>query len=79
MLSRIIEREVYNMAKNNISLHNENGITQLKLNGIEIVGVSDYKIASSANGKTELTFTISADNIATDVEIDLAESQPQSH
>lgn len=78
MLSRIIEREVYNMAKNNILLHNENGITQLKLNGIEIVGVYDYKIASSANGKTELTFTISADNIATDVEIDLAESQPQS-
>ena len=67
------------MAKNNISLHNENGITQLKINGIKIVGVSDYKIASSANGKTELTFTISADNIATDVEIDLAESQPQGH
>ena len=67
------------MAKNNISLHNENGITQLKINGIKIVGVSDYKIASSANGKTELTFTISADNIATDGEIDLAESQPQSH
>ena len=44
-----------------------------------MVGVSDYKIASSANGKTELTFTISADNIATDVEIDLTESQPQSH
>lgn len=78
MLSRIIEREVCNMAKNNILLHNENGITQLKINGVEIVGVSDYKIASSANGKTELTFTISADNIATDVEIDLAESRPQN-
>ena len=79
MSGRIIEREVYNMAKNSISLHNENGITQLKINGVEIVGVSDYKIASSANGKTELTFTISADNIPTDVEIDLTESQPQSH
>lgn len=67
------------MLKNKIALHNENGITQLKINGTEIVGVSDYKIVSSANGKTELTFTISADNIATDVEIDLAESQPQSH
>ena len=63
------------MAKNNISLHNENGITQLKINGTEIAGVSDYKIASSANGKTELTFTISTDNIATAVEMDLAESE----
>lgn len=63
------------MIKNNVALHNENGITQLKINGTEISGVSDYKIASSANGKTELTFTISADNIATDVEIDLAENK----
>lgn len=53
-------------------LHNENGIKQLKINGIEIARVSDYKIASSASGKTELTFTISAENIATDLEIDLA-------
>lgn len=66
------------MTKNNVVLHNENGITQLKINETEIMGVSDYKIASSVNGKTELTFTILADNIATDLEIDLAESQPQN-
>lgn len=62
------------MRKNNIALHNENGITQLKINEMEVVGVLDYKISSSANGKTELTFTISADNISTDLEIDLAEN-----
>ncbi len=62
------------MSKNEVYLHNENGITQLKINGTEVFGVSDYKIVSSANGKTELTFVITADNIATDVEIDLAES-----
>lgn len=59
------------MDKNNILLHNENGITQLKINGTEIAGVSDYKISSSANGKTELTFTISADSFATELEMDL--------
>lgn len=62
------------MRKNKVYLHNENGITQLKINGIEVFDVSDYKIISSANKKTELTFTITADNIATDVEIDLAEN-----
>ena len=62
------------MRKNEVYIHNENGITQLKINGIEFFGVSDYKIISSANKKTELTFTITADNIATDVEIDLAEN-----
>lgn len=61
------------MRKNNISLHNENGITELSINGTEIVGVTDYKIASSANGKTELTFTICADSFATHLETDLAE------
>lgn len=59
------------MDKNNILLHNENGITQLKINGTEIAGVSDYKIASSASGKTELNFTISADSFATELEMDL--------
>lgn len=62
------------MKKNNILLHNENGITQLNINGAEIIGVSDYKIASSASGKTELTFTICADSFSTDLEIDLAEN-----
>lgn len=59
------------MNKNDISMHNENGITQLTINGTKISGVSDYKIVSSANGKTELTFTISADSFATDLEIGL--------
>lgn len=63
------------MIKNNVALHNENGITQLKINGTEIAGISDYKITSSANGKTDLTFTISAGNIATDVEMDLAKKK----
>ena len=62
------------MKKNKVSLHNENGITQLTIDGTEIAGVADYKIVSSANGKTELTFTINADNISTDLEIDLAEN-----
>ena len=62
------------MGKNSITLHNENGITQLKINEAEVLGVIDYKIVSSANGKTELTFTINADNISTDLEIDLAEN-----
>lgn len=61
------------MMKSNISLHNENGITQLSINGAEVVGVTDYKITSSANGKTELTFTICADSFATDLETDLIE------
>lgn len=62
------------MTKNNIKLHNENGITQLKINETEIAGVSSYNIVNSADGKTELTFTITADSITTDVEIDLAEN-----
>lgn len=61
------------MKKNKILLHNENGITQLKINGVEVCGVSDYRIVSSASGKTELTFTITADSIATELEADLAE------
>ena len=62
------------MNKNNILLHNENGITQLKINGIEVFGVSDYKISSSASGKTELNFTIAADSFATELEMDLVKS-----
>lgn len=62
------------MKKNNILLHNENGITQLNVNGVEIAGISDYKIVSSANGKTELTFTIAADSFATELEMDLIKS-----
>lgn len=61
------------MKKNNIFLHNENGVTQLKINEMEIHGVSDYRIVSSATGKTELTFTITADSVATELEADLAE------
>lgn len=67
-------KEEKDMNKNNVKLHNENGVTQLKINGAEIVGISDYRIVNSADGKTELTFTIIADNIATDLEIDLAEN-----
>lgn len=61
------------MKENNLFLHNENGVTQLKINGVEVCGVSDYKIVSSASGKTELTFTITADSIATELEADLVE------
>jgi len=71
---RMIHKKGENMKKNNIFLHNENGITQLNINGAEVIGVSDYKIVSSANGKTELTFTICADSFATELEIDLAEN-----
>ena len=63
------------MSKNEVWLHNENGITQLKVNGMEIFGVSDYRIVSSASGKTELTFTITAENFFTDLEIGLRENQ----
>ena len=56
-----------------IHLHNENGITQLEINGTKVSNVSDYKIYSSDSGKTKLTFTIMADSFATDVEIDLVE------
>lgn len=61
------------MKKNNIFLHNENGVTQLRINETEIHGISDYRIVSSATGKTELTFTITADSVATELEADLAE------
>lgn len=61
------------MKKNKILLHNENGVTQLKINGIEICGVSDFRIVSSATGKTELAFTITADSVVTELEADLAE------
>ena len=54
--------------KNKVYLHNENGITQLKINGTEISNIVDYKIVSSANGKTELTFTIVAESFATELE-----------
>lgn len=67
------------MKVNKIHLHNENGITQLEINDTEVISVSDYKIVSSASGKTELTFTVTADSFATDVEIDLVENLPQSH
>lgn len=63
------------MNKNEVWLHNENGITQLKINGTEVFGVSDYKIVSSANGKTELTLTIAAENFSTDLEIGLRENR----
>ncbi len=66
------------MKKNNILLQNENGITRLNINGAEIVGVLDYKIVSSASGKTELTFTIGADSFATSLEIDLVENLRQN-
>lgn len=61
------------MNKNTVLLHNENGIIQLKINDVEIFGVSDYKIVSPARGKTELTFTINANHIASDMEMDLIE------
>lgn len=56
------------MEKNKILLHNENGITALKIDDTEIRNVKDYKVVSSANGKTELTFTIVADDFITDFE-----------
>lgn len=59
------------MKKNKIFLHYENGVTYLNVNGTEIFSVSDYKITASSNGKTELTFTIAADSIATELEADL--------
>lgn len=68
----VIEKGDY-MEKNKIFLHNENGLTQLKINGIEVCGVSDYKIVSSASGKAELTFTITAGSVATELEADLTE------
>lgn len=55
--------------KNRIFLHNENGITHLNVNGNELFGVSDYKMAMSANGKAELTFTITVDCVVTDLEV----------
>lgn len=70
---RIFIEKGNHMEKNKFFLHNENGVTQLKINGVEIFGVKDYKIVSSASGKTELTFTITADSIATELEADLAE------
>lgn len=60
------------MEKNKILLHNENGITTLKIDGTEIRNVKDYKVVSSANGKTELTFTIVTDSFITDFEAVLA-------
>ena len=40
----------------------------MNVNGNELFGVSDYKIAMSANGKAELTFTITVDCVATELE-----------
>lgn len=60
--------------KNKVYLHNENGITQLKINGTEISNIVDYKIVSSANGKTELTFTIVAESFATELETHLKDN-----
>lgn len=65
------------MLRNEICLHKENGIVQLKINGTGIANVTDYKIVSPANGKTELTFTIIGDSFATNVEIGLIGSQQQ--
>lgn len=56
------------MEKNKILLHNENGITALKIDGTEIRNIKDYKVVSSANGKAELTFTIVTDSFITDFE-----------
>lgn len=60
------------MEKNKILLHNENGITALKIDDTEIRNVKDYKVVSSANGKAELTFTIVTDSFITDFEAVLA-------
>ena len=62
------------MKKTEIWIHKENGIIQLKINGMEIANVSDYKIVSPANGKTELTFTITGDSFTTDSDIGIAEN-----
>lgn len=63
------------MQRTNIFLHNENGITLLRINNVDIAEVCNYKIASSANGKTELTFTILSDAICTELEVDLAKNE----
>lgn len=60
------------MKKNKIQVRNENGITALMIDNTEIKNVKDYKVVSSANGKTELTFTIVADSFITDFEAVLA-------
>ena len=60
------------MEDNKVFLHCENGIVLLKINDKEIPGVKDYKVVSSANGETELTFTISAKSSAIEIETCLA-------
>lgn len=59
------------MQKTQVLVHKENGVIHLEINGMEIANVSDYKIISSAHGKTELTFTITADGFMTDLETGL--------
>lgn len=75
MMNIMSDKAGENMQKNNIFLHSENGIIQLKINGADVAGVSDYRIVISDSGKTELTFTISADNISTELEMDLADKK----
>ncbi len=56
---------------NEVWLHKENGIIQLRINGTDVLNVSDFKIVSPAFGDTELTFTIKAEPFITDAEIGL--------
>lgn len=58
---------------NEVWIHKENGIINMKINGTELLGVTDYKIISPANDYTELMITIRAEPYITDLEIGLRE------
>lgn len=56
---------------NDIWLHNENGITHLRVNGTDIYNVADYKVTFRADDETELTFTVKGRAVIIDAEIGL--------
>lgn len=61
--------------RNEIWIHNENGIARISINGVDLAGLKDYSVKTSANGMTEVMILLEGESHITEFEANLTKSQ----